>query len=80
MVSATNAILTGMAIADLLVIGSYIPFAIHNYLPGDQSPQNMFTFGWAIFVLFHSHFTVVCHTISIWLTVLLAIWRYLTVR
>src|SRR5258707_382857 len=80
MISPTNAILTGMAVADMLVIGSYVPFTLHNFIRTDQSPEVTYTYGWAIFTLFHAHFTVACHTISIWLTVVLAVWRYLAVR
>lgn len=36
--------------------------------------------GWAVYALFHAHLSVVCHTISTWLTVLLAVWRYIAVR
>lgn len=78
MSSPTNAILTGLAVADLLVMLEYIPFACHMYLP--QRPRReRYSFGWALFVLLHSHFSQACHTISIWLTVTLAVWRYIAV-
>lgn len=80
MESPTNAILTGMAVSDLLVIASYIPFVIHNFFRSEVPLQDMYTYGWAVFTLFHAHNTVLFHTISIWLTVLLAVWRYITVR
>ncbi|XP_057331179.1 G-protein coupled receptor dmsr-1-like isoform X2 [Microplitis mediator] len=76
--SPTNAILTGLAVADLLVMLEYIPYASHMYLY-HRSRKDIYTYGWAVFVLFHSLFTQVCHTISIWLTVTLAIWRYIAV-
>lgn len=76
--SPTNAILTGLAVADLLVMLEYIPYASHMYL-WDRPRRDRFTYGWTFFVLFHSHFGQVCHTISIWLTVTLAIWRYIAV-
>ncbi|XP_067144633.1 G-protein coupled receptor dmsr-1-like [Centruroides vittatus] len=79
MISPTNAILTGLAVADMCVMSSYLPFAIHNYVRVDQADEDKFSYGWAAFTLFHAHFTVVCHTISIWLTVTLAIWRFLSV-
>ena len=81
MISPTNQILAAMAVSDLLVIGSYIPFVVHNFLLSDSVPlAEMYTYGWAVFTLLHAHNTVLFHTISIWLTVLLAVWRYLTVR
>lgn len=80
MASATNAILTGLAVADLLVMIDYIPFSIHTYVRTDQSEEEKYSFGWAIFTLFHAHLSVVCHSISTWLTVILAVWRYTSVR
>lgn len=79
MESPTNAILTGMAVADLLVITTYIPFVIHYYI-SKLPTQQRFNYGWARFTLFHAHNTVLFHTVSMWLTVLLAVWRYVTVR
>ncbi|XP_043489703.1 G-protein coupled receptor dmsr-1-like isoform X1 [Polistes fuscatus] len=76
--SPTNMILTGLAVADLLVMIEYVPYAIHLYLY-HRSRKDTFTYGWAVFVLFHSNFGQVCHTISICLTVTLAIWRYIAV-
>lgn len=79
MVSPTNSILTGLAVADMLVMVDYIPYTIHNYVQ-DQSEFELYSYGWACFALFHAHFSVICHTISTWLTVLLAVWRYIAVR
>ncbi|XP_023220826.1 sex peptide receptor-like [Centruroides sculpturatus] len=79
MISPTNAILTGLAVADMLVMFSYLPFAIHNYIRTDLPKAEKYSYGWAVFTLFHAHFTVVFHTISIWLTVTVAIWRYMAV-
>ncbi|XP_034946219.1 sex peptide receptor-like isoform X2 [Chelonus insularis] len=76
--SPTNAILTGLAVADLLVMLEYIPYASHMYLY-HRSRRDTYTYGWAVFVLIHSIFTQICHTVSIWLTVTLAIWRYIAV-
>lgn len=76
--SPTNSILTGLAIADLLVMLDYIPFTLHlNIL--NKSKRDKFDYNWTLFVLFHSNFSQVCHTISIYLTVVLAIWRYIAV-
>ncbi|XP_042903717.1 G-protein coupled receptor dmsr-1-like [Parasteatoda tepidariorum] len=79
MVSPTNAILTGLAVADMLVMFSYLPFTFHNYIRQDLTEAEKFSYGWAVFTLFHAHFTVVNHTISIWLTVTVAIWRFMAV-
>lgn len=75
--SPTNAILTGLAFADLFVMIDYIPYAyyISTKLPIEQE----FSYSWSWFVMFHSLFAQMLHTVSIWLTVTLAIWRYIAV-
>ncbi|XP_049766199.1 G-protein coupled receptor dmsr-1-like [Schistocerca cancellata] len=78
MISPTNSILTGLAVADLLVMAEYVPYALHMYLLRRPRAQT-YTYAWAVFVLFHSNFAQVCHTVSILLTVTLAVWRYLAV-
>jgi hypothetical protein len=73
-----NRILTAIAFADVLVMLEYVPYVCYAYLvlPGEiNMPYN-----WAMFVLFHSHFTQVFHTISIGLTLVLAVWRYIAIR
>ncbi|ODM95514.1 Sex peptide receptor [Orchesella cincta] len=70
----TNAIFTALAIADLLNMTEYIPYAIYRIYFSHQK-----TYGWAVYVLIHSHISQVCHTISIWLNVTLAVWRYIMV-
>ncbi|KFM66935.1 putative G-protein coupled receptor, partial [Stegodyphus mimosarum] len=79
MVSPTNAILTGLAVADMLVMFSYLPFTFHNYIRSDLDEKDKFSYSWTVFTLFHAHFTVVNHTISTWLTVTVAIWRFIAV-
>ncbi|CAD7014753.1 sex peptide receptor [Ceratitis capitata] len=74
-----NKILKWLAIADMFVMIEYIPFASYQYIymkPGEKD----FSYAWAVFVLFHMHFTQILHTISIGLTVTLAIWRYVAIR
>ncbi|RWS26582.1 sex peptide receptor-like protein, partial [Leptotrombidium deliense] len=80
MESATNKILTGLAVADMLVMIDYIPFAIHNFIKTHESEVDKFSLPWTVYTLIHAHVSVVGHTISTWLTVILAVWRYLSVR
>ncbi|XP_050093964.1 G-protein coupled receptor dmsr-1-like [Anopheles aquasalis] len=77
--SPTNAILTGLAIADLLVMLDYMPYAVNSVPYLRLSREQRLTYGWAWYIMFHSIFAQICHTISIWLTVTLAIWRYIAV-
>ncbi|XP_055603205.1 G-protein coupled receptor dmsr-1-like [Uranotaenia lowii] len=77
--SPTNAILTGLAIADLLVMLDYMPFAVYTSSFMRFSREERLTYSWSWYVMFHSIFAQICHTISIWLTVTLAVWRYIAV-
>uniref|UniRef100_A0A0A9WNR0 FMRFamide receptor n=1 Tax=Lygus hesperus TaxID=30085 RepID=A0A0A9WNR0_LYGHE len=80
MSSPTNAILTGLAVADLLVMLEYIPFAWYTiYKATSPSTKELYTYSLTLCIYLHSNFSQVCHTISIWLTVTLAIWRYIAV-
>lgn len=79
MTSSTNSILTGLAVADLLVMLDYIPFAFHVYIK-IWTDLNRNSYGWAVFVYFHSIFSQTFHTISIWLTITLAVWRFIAIK
>lgn len=78
MITSTNLILTWLAVADLMTMLSYLPISIHFYIMGDPSLPFSATkeYLWAVFMIFHANFSVVCHTIAIWLTIALAIFRY----
>ena len=79
MISSTNTILLWLAVADLLTMVSYFPVSIHFYIMKD--PKLSFPTSrsehWIRFMLFHINFSVVAHTVAIWLTIMLAMWRYL---
>ena len=81
MASSSNTLLMWLAVSDLLTMLSYLPFAYHFFItePGDPevSPFSTPHFGWLVFLLFHASFSIVCHTIAIWLTIALAIFRYI---
>ncbi|KAF7266118.1 G-protein coupled receptor dmsr-1-like [Rhynchophorus ferrugineus] len=77
--SPTNYILTGLAIADLLVMLQYIPFTIHRNLPPSPLYYTHFNYYWAVYYKFHSLFTLILHFIACCLTIILAIWRYVYV-
>lgn len=77
-----NTILTGLAIADVITMSSYVPFAIHFYCvnPTSSSTPEKNSIHWMTFLLFHINLTNVTHTISIWLCVSLSIVRYIHIR
>lgn len=81
MCSATNCILTGLAISDGLTMLAYLPFALRFYvLYGTEMTPERNSLPAVRFLLFYACFSVVVHTVSIWLTVTLATFRYLLVE
>jgi len=76
MISATNCILTGLAVSDGLTMAAYLPFALRFYvLYGTESTPTRNSLPAVRFMLFFACFSVVVHTVSIWLTVVLAVFR-----
>ncbi|XP_072942915.1 G-protein coupled receptor dmsr-1-like [Epargyreus clarus] len=73
-----NRLLKWLAVADVFVMLEYVPFAIYSYLlfPGQEDRP----YSWAVYMLFHMHFTQILHTASILLTLSLAIWRYIAIK
>lgn len=59
-----NLMLFALAMADLLIMIEYIPFALHMYVI-EEPLESKFSLNWARFVFFHNHFTQILHTISI---------------
>ena len=39
-----------------------------------------YSLAWGIFLLFHTNFTLMIHTVSIWLTLSLALWRFIMIK
>ena len=85
MLSSTNAILTALAITDFIIMLVYIPTSLKFYciLEDNDAIQNCneaetfsFNFFWTAYALFHVNLTVTMHSFCIWLTVLLAFFRY----
>jgi hypothetical protein len=72
-----NRILTALAIADMVLMIEYIPYACYYYM---VVPTKMdFPYPGGVYMLFHAHITQILHTISVCLTLTLAIWRYLAI-
>lgn len=76
MISPTNVLLTWLAISDGLTMMTYLPFIILNYhIYTRNSPYEN-----AQYIMFFAIFSVVVHSISIWITVSLAVFRYVFIR
>ena len=72
-----NRILTALAIADMVLMIEYIPYAYYYYMVVRKYKD--FTYPEAVYMLFHVDITNFLHTTSICLTLTLAIWRYLAI-
>lgn len=79
MSSPTNFILTALAIADTLTMSTYPIFAIYLYIVSTPDCSQNHPAGWQYFILFHNLFIVTCHNMAMWLTVALAVFRYIFV-
>lgn len=76
--SPTNLILTGLALANLLVMMEYVPFVfLYNE---NKAYASHFTYNLAVFIIFHALFTQAAHSISCFLSVILAVWQYIAVK
>nr|XP_040569440.1 G-protein coupled receptor dmsr-1-like [Lepeophtheirus salmonis] len=78
--SPINLILTGIAIADMLVMIEYIPFTLHRNLLTGRSKEVEYSWEFSLFVWSHSNFSLVIHAVSIWLTLSLAVWRLIMIQ
>lgn len=72
-----NRILTGLAVAEMIIMLEYMAFAYYYYI--ELLGKMNFPYAGSVFILFHIHFTQVLHTISICLTLTLAVWRYVAI-
>ena len=79
MKSSTNKILTALAVSDFLAMIVYIPASIKFYILARYSSTTSCSnsnFFWSFYTIFYANLTVIMHSTSIWLTVLLAFFRY----
>lgn len=79
MLTSTNVILTSLAVADMLTMMSYLPYAIYYYCLYKPDPLLGHSLGWVAYLIFNTNFTMTTHTVAMWFTVLLAVFRYIVV-
>lgn len=79
MQSATNFLLTALAVTDLLTMTSYLPYAAYFYCIATPDVRYPHRREWIIYLLFNTNFIITSHTVAMWLTVSLAIFRYVVV-
>lgn len=73
-----NYILAGLAISDFLVMLVYVPYALDHAFHINTRLERL-TYGYAHYVYTHAMLSQTAHTISIFLTIILALWRYVSV-
>ncbi|CAG5126544.1 unnamed protein product [Candidula unifasciata] len=80
--TATNHLLTFLAVADILTMVPYIPYAINFYCPATSPVESpwKYSYGWILYILIMVHFLATTHIISIWLAVTLAAFRFTQIR
>ena len=79
MSSPANCLLTSLAVTDLLTMMSYLPFAAYFYCYSRPHWGHGHQRAWIVYLLFNNNFIITSHTASVWLTVSLAIFRYVVV-
>ncbi|CAG5125135.1 unnamed protein product [Candidula unifasciata] len=78
--SPVNFILTALAIADILTMSPYPAMAVYLYiLNKPDCNAETHTEGWMYFIMFNNMFIIACHMMAMWLTVSLAVFRYIFV-
>lgn len=61
MATPTNLLLLGLAVADLLVVTEYIPYAASMLVGGKRLLEAR---EYALYIITHAHLSQVCHTVS----------------
>ena len=82
---ATNSILILIALCDTILMIVYLPFCIHFYIKNSNSyfmepNTKRDTLFWTYYSLFNIFVSVTLHSITIWLNVYLALYRYLSLN
>ncbi len=65
----------------MLVMVEYIPFTVHQYIWSEGRPvTERYAWSGTVLVWFHSNLSVVIHNVSVWLTLTLAVWRFIMIK
>ncbi|KHN80986.1 hypothetical protein Tcan_15618 [Toxocara canis] len=76
-----NMILTAMACCDTVVLFSNLIYTTHyTFVAFANCHPRHWSYGWAMFLIAHAHLSLVGHSSSVWLSVMLALIRYMTLR
>uniref|UniRef100_A0A914HGY4 G-protein coupled receptors family 1 profile domain-containing protein n=1 Tax=Globodera rostochiensis TaxID=31243 RepID=A0A914HGY4_GLORO len=79
--SPVNLILCAMACCDTVVLSSNMVYTTHyTFVAFNNCVPKNWSYGWCVFLISHAHLSLVGHSSSIWLSVMLALIRYITLR
>ena len=79
MLTPTNCILTALALADMVTMGVYLVYAVYFYIITHPVAEYKHSEGWMYFVCINNLTVITCHNMAMWLTVSLAVFRYIFV-
>ncbi|XP_065204518.1 G-protein coupled receptor dmsr-1-like [Planococcus citri] len=79
MISPVNLIFTRLAMADLAVLVASIPFTYIENILRDGRIKERWTYAEAVVYVCSNHFATTLHFISVFLTIQLAVWRYIAI-
>ncbi|KAL3082865.1 hypothetical protein niasHS_010667 [Heterodera schachtii] len=80
-VSAVNFIMTAVALCDLGTMGSYLVYIIHFVFQNtSNSCSNPQSYLWMLFLILHIFFSILLHTATLWLAVVMAFLRRMTLH
>lgn len=79
MVTPTNCILTALAITDMVTMSIYFVYAVYFYIITQPLDRYQHTEGWMYFIIVNNLAVITCHNMAMWLTVSLAVFRYIFV-
>jgi len=79
MLNATNSLLAALAVTDLLTMIVYVPYAGYFYCYAQPDAAYGHNLLWIVYLLFNNAFSITAHTIAVWLTVSIAVFRYIVV-
>jgi len=58
---------------------AYVPYAGYFYVYARPTPDYGHHIGWIIYLIFNNNFSITAHTVAVWLTVSIAVFRYIVV-
>jgi len=57
----------------------YVPYAGYFYCYASPIPDYGHRLGWIVYLIINNNFTIMAHTVAVWLTVSIAVFRYIVV-